>query len=328
MSIYIYIYIYIEREREREYIYILFYICTRYKYIYTCTYLSHIVYCTMYLYILYIYIIYYVLCMYVCHGAMCVRWAIWIHVAIGTSLPPSLPSTLPLPSPRHTRAEPDPPHHPLAHRPRDAQLTAGALRAAQAPQRRRPASPFSTTRTAAAAAAQAWAAQGRASRCRERRPAAAAAGSPGTRAGGYAVGDASGSEAARSESLGALLKKLHEPVASMRRRRAEELRRFIDEESRELPSEQFSLLMDNLTQRLGDMVNEPDVVAKLGCVTAIDELVDVRAAEKKHFLFFHSYVSTLLQHSVARPGPARGGGQDAWAPRPVRRQRRRAHSRG
>ena len=51
---------------------------------------------------------------------------------------------------------------------------------------------------------------------------------------------------------------------------------------------------------LGAMSKSADYRHKLGCIAIIDELVDVscRGADRKHFMFFHTYVSNLLHEKL------------------------------
>ena len=62
----------------------------------------------------------------------------------------------------------------------------------------------------------------------------------------------------------------------------------------------FGRYMDVVTERLGAMSKSADYRHKLGCIAIIDELVDVscRGADRKHFMFFHTYVSNLLHEKL------------------------------
>src|SRR4051794_4643318 len=63
----------------------------------------------------------------------------------------------------------------------------------------------------------------------------------------------------------------------VRQKAAHDLRVFVEEEVRDLPSESCSNFLNQLTNRVFDLVNSADIHEKLGGILVIDELIEVKA---------------------------------------------------
>ena len=73
---------------------------------------------------------------------------------------------------------------------------------------------------------------------------------------------------------------------------AKSLREFIEQESRELSSRSFNEIIEKVRKKFADMVNSDNADELRGCLTGIDEVIDVcqSHADRRILLFFHTYI--------------------------------------
>ena len=87
-----------------------------------------------------------------------------------------------------------------------------------------------------------------------------------------------------------------------RLRIAQRLRQHCEIESREMGSDRFTRFLEKIVKQVGEMGDvHNSKISKLGCISAVDELIEVSChdSEKTHFWALHTYVRNLLWNSDA-----------------------------
>ena len=104
----------------------------------------------------------------------------------------------------------------------------------------------------------------------------------------------------KANSLTNLMYNLQNANVRTRSRIAQRLRQQCEIESREMSSDRFTRFLEKVVRQVGEMGDSQTTKeSKLGCISAVDELIEVscRDAEKTHFWMLHKYVRNLLWNS-------------------------------
>jgi FKBP12-rapamycin complex-associated protein len=103
----------------------------------------------------------------------------------------------------------------------------------------------------------------------------------------------------RGDTLSHFLHDLRDRDEKVRKKAARDLRVYVEGEAREISSESFTKVMNDLNRRIFDLVNSSDVHCKMGGISIIDELIDVTYEENDTKIFrFANYLRMVFQQST------------------------------
>ncbi len=91
------------------------------------------------------------------------------------------------------------------------------------------------------------------------------------------------------------------PTADQIQNQTVKLRQRVEVEAKDTPTGHFSMFMEIVVAHLAEFSVAPDRCSQLSCIFTVQELIPVcyQSTGNKHLLFFHAFMSNVLQNPVS-----------------------------